>query len=255
VFAGAVLVVRLAAQVSFFLEWCVEVWLLFTSLAMRSLWVDSMRVAHALRADDLEAARFALGQIVGRDTANLPEPEIIRGAVESVAENSVDGVLAPLLFAFIGGAPLALAYKAVNTLDSMVGYRSPRYARFGWAAARLDDLVNYLPARLAAGFLVLSAFLFRRRGSAAWRVVRRDHGRHPSPNAGYPEAAVAGALGIQLGGPSTYHGVSSQKPRIGDAQRQLVREDIRTANILVASMAALAVVLGILIRVAYYGVG
>ncbi|MBI3091656.1 MAG: cobalamin biosynthesis protein CobD [Candidatus Tectomicrobia bacterium] len=246
--AATVALQRLAAAFGASVAWALEVWLLFTTFAARSLWQESLRVEAALARGDLEAARAAVGMIVGRDAAQLSEQEVIRAAVESVAENGVDGVLAPICYALVGGAPWALAYKAVNTLDSMVGYRTPRYERFGWAAARLDDVLNYLPARLAAGLLVLAASFSLRRGAAAWRIVRRDHARHPSPNAGVPEAAVAGALGVRLGGPSAYQGVPSCKPSLGDQERPLARSDIRAANRLVLIMTACGSAAGVLLR-------
>ena len=193
----------------------------FTCLAARSLHGESAAVADALLRDDLPAARSALAMIVGRDTDGLAPPEIWRGAVETVAENSSDGVIAPLFFLMLGGPLAALAYKAVNTLDSMVGYRNDRYLRFGWAAARLDDLVNLLPARLTGYLMVLVAPLVGLSGRGAWRVMRRDGRNHSSPNSGIPEAAAAGALGVQLGGTNRYFGTPVEKPTIGDPLQPL----------------------------------
>ncbi len=194
-----------------------ELWLLATTLAIKGL-VDAARaVAEPLGRGDLAASRLALSRIVGRDTAQLDEGEITRGTVETVAENTVDGITAPLFWALIGGAPLALAYKAVNTLDSMVGYRNARYADFGYASARLDDLANWLPARLTALALWLGALVMpgmRVRG--ALLSTRRDARRHPSPNAGWPEAMVARLLGVQLGGTNHYAGEVSHRATLGD---------------------------------------
>jgi len=199
----------------------VAVLLSWTCLAARSLHQESRRVVDALANGDLPAARDWLGRIVGRDTAQLGEPELWRGTVETVAENSSDGVIAPLLCLLLGGPLLALAYKAVNTLDSMVGYKNERYLRFGWASARLDDLVNWLPARLTGLLMVLVAPLVGLSAGGAWRIMRRDGRRHSSPNAGIPEAAAAGALGVQLGGTNVYFGQPVAKPTLGEPLRPL----------------------------------
>ena len=193
----------------------------WTCLAARSLHQESGQVAEALARGDLPAARSWLSRIVGRDTAGLDERDLWRGTVETVAENSSDGVIAPLLCLLLGGPLLALAYKAVNTLDSMVGYRNERYLHFGWAAARLDDLVNWLPARLTGLLMVLAAPLTGLSAGGAWRVMRRDGHKHASPNAGIPEAAAAGALGVQLGGTNVYFGQPVAKPTLGDSLRPL----------------------------------
>ncbi|ABB30729.1 cobalamin biosynthesis protein CobD [Geobacter metallireducens RCH3] len=193
----------------------------WTCLAARSLHGESKRVADALVRGDLPEARRYLSFIVGRDTAGLSEPEVWRGAVETVAENTSDGVIAPLLFFMIGGAPLALAYKAVNTLDSMVGYKNERYLHFGWASARSDDLANLIPARLTGLLMTLAAPLAGLSGRGAWRIMLRDGRNHSSPNSGIPEAAAAGALGVQLGGTNVYFGKPVAKPTIGDPLKPL----------------------------------
>ncbi|MBD3897610.1 cobalamin biosynthesis protein CobD [Halomonas sp. ML-15] len=208
-----------------------ELWLLWSCLAIKGLADAGRAVALPLAAGDLVAARRALGMIVGRDTDQLSESEIARGAVETVAENTVDGITAPLFWALIGGAPLALAYKAVNTLDSMVGYRNERYGDFGWASARLDDLANWPAARLTAVAIWLSSWwlpgAWRRRG--AWAATRRDAPRHPSPNAGWPEAMVANLLGVQLGGVNVYAGEVSHRATLGSPHRPLCAADIGAA--------------------------
>ncbi|RNC69206.1 MAG: cobalamin biosynthesis protein CobD [Desulfuromonadales bacterium] len=193
----------------------------WTTLAARSLHAESKLVADALVGGDLPEARRYLSYIVGRDTEALPEPEIWRGAVETVAENTSDGVIAPLLFLMIGGAPLAMAYKAVNTLDSMVGYKNESYLRFGWASARFDDLANLVPARLTGLLMTLAAPLAGLSGPSAFRVMVRDGRNHSSPNSGIPEAAAAGALGVRLGGANVYFGKLVEKPTIGDPLRPL----------------------------------
>lgn len=198
-----------------------EIILAWYCLAARSLHRESATVAEALAAGDLPRAREALSFIVGRDTADLGEAEIWRGAVETVAENSSDGVIAPLFYLIIGGPMLALAYKSINTLDSMVGYKTEEYLHFGWASARMDDLVNWLPARLTSWLMVLVAPLFGLSGGGSWEILCRDARKHASPNSGYPEAAAAGALGVQLGGSNSYFGRLVEKPTIGDPSMPL----------------------------------
>lgn len=193
----------------------------WSCLAARSLHGESQRVAEALARDDLPAARRFLSYIVGRDTAELAEPEIWRGTVETVAENTSDGVIAPLLFLMLGGPALALAYKAVNTLDSMVGYKNDRYRLFGWASARFDDLANLVPARVTGLLMVLVAPVVGLSGPGALRIMLRDGRNHSSPNSGIPEAAAAGALGVRLGGTNSYFGKPVEKPTIGDPDRPL----------------------------------
>lgn len=185
-------------------------------LALRSLHRESDRVAQALQRGNLEQARTLLSYIVGRDTQQLDEQAIWRANIETVAENSSDGVIAPLFWLTIGGPLAALAYKAASTLDSMVGYQNDRYCRLGWASARLDDLLNLVPARITALLMVFATPLCGLSGHNAWRIWRRDHSNHASPNSGHPEAAAAGALGVQLGGPSRYNGIQKDKPLIGD---------------------------------------
>ncbi|OMF44966.1 adenosylcobinamide-phosphate synthase CbiB [Paenibacillus peoriae] len=205
----------------------VEMVLIATTIASKGLKDAGMAVYRALQADDLAAARRELGMIVGRDTQQLDEPEIVRGTVETVAENIVDAIISPLFYALIGGAPLALAYRAVNTLDSMVGYKNEKYLNLGWASARLDDVANYIPARLTAAMLVVAAWMYKRDAARSWRTVKRDARLHPSPNSGFPESAVAGALGIRLGGYNVYHGVRSFRSYMGDWIRPLESKDIR----------------------------
>jgi len=244
----AALLLRVLGALSWWLEQSVAVLLGSLCLARRSLKEHASAVFYPLCAGDLKRARAMLARIVSRETGDLSEAEIIRGTLESVAENSSDGVVAPLLYLAIGGVPLALAYKAVNTLDSMLGYHTERYEYFGKAAARLDDLVNLVPARLTALALVsaaglLSSFSREYDGVAAWRMAWRDGHKHASPNAGYPEAALAGALGLRLGGPSRYFGVVVEKPTLGEAQQVLSSAHIlRSLALLdIASVLVLAV--------------
>ncbi len=203
--------------------------LIYLGLATRSLADHARAVMIPLREGDLGKARIQLAKIVGRDTPELNEEGVCRAGIETVAEGTTDGIVAPLFYAALGG-PIALwAYKAINTLDSMIGYRNPRYLRFGWAAARLDDLANWIPARLTLLLMPLGAVLTGQDGSAAWRIGRRDGRRHPSPNAGLPEAAMAGALQVRLGGPSNYGGVVSDKPVLGDARTPMAPAKLHAA--------------------------
>jgi adenosylcobinamide-phosphate synthase len=204
------------------LRWVFEAALISTSLSMRGLAEAAGAVERGLRAGDLERARTSASEMVGRDTARLPAPEIARAAVESVAENTSDGVVAPMLYGLLLGAPGALAYRAVNTLDSMVGYRTHPYAELGWASARLDDLVNLAPARITA--LLVAAVSGR--PSRTLATARRYGPLTRSPNAGWAEAAFAGALGSRLGGPNAYGGVVREGPILGDG-RPLGPEEIR----------------------------
>ena len=215
-YAGAALLLKGAYAIAPDAGFVLGLYLAWVSLAARSLHLESGKVARALRREDLPGARLALSYIVGRETERLDEQGILRGAVETVAENTGDGVIAPLFFLMLGGPALAIAYKAVNTLDSMVGYKNERYLDFGWASARFDDLANYLPARLTALLMVFAAPLCALSASGAWRIIRRDCRNHASPNSGYPEAAAAGALGVRLGGSNRYFGKLVDKPSIGD---------------------------------------
>jgi adenosylcobinamide-phosphate synthase len=187
-----------------------------TTLATRGLLDAVTRIETPLRSGNLAKARENLAQIVGRDTSVLSQDKVLRASLESLAENTSDGIIAPLFYLFLGGIPLAMAYKAVNTLDSMIGYRTERYLYFGKFAARLDDVANFIPARLTALLLVIATFLLRLNAGLALQVLRRDRANHLSPNAGYPEAALAGALGIRLGGSSVYFGKEVWKPTMGD---------------------------------------
>jgi adenosylcobinamide-phosphate synthase len=226
----------LAARLSASLAFAVSVALAYTTLAGRSLGDAAHAVRSRLEAGDIVGARKSVAMIVGRDTESLDEQGIVRASVESVAENASDGVIAPLFYLALGGPAFAMAYKAVNTLDSLVGYKNARYLHFGRASARLDDVANYVPARITAILICLSSALLRRLGPAeaavlnsardAWRVVMRDGRNHPSPNSGVPEAAMAGALNVMLGGPSTYAGTICQKPYIGDGAVGLDKKHI-----------------------------
>jgi adenosylcobinamide-phosphate synthase len=249
----AAFLLQVLGALSWWLEQSVAVLLGSLCLARRSLKEHASAVFHSLCAGDLESARAMLARIVSRETADLPEAEIIRGTLESVAENSSDAVVAPLLYLALGGVPLALAYKAVNTLDSMLGYHTERYEYFGKAAARLDDLVNLIPARLTALALtgaagLLGSFSQEYDGAAAWHMTWRDGRKHASPNAGYPEAAMAGALGVRLGGPSRYFGVVVEKPTLGEAQHVLSSAHIPRSLVLLDTASVLALAIFVIVQ-------
>jgi adenosylcobinamide-phosphate synthase len=199
----------------------VMVYFMYAGLAVRELAHEAAAVWRKLRTDDLDHARKRLSRIVGRDTAQLDAPEIVRATVETVAESTVDGILAPMLFAALGGAPGLWAYKAINTLDSMVGHREAPYTRFGWAAARLDDVANFVPARMGLLLFGVGTWVAGGEPGRCWRIGWRDGGKHPSPNAGISEAAMAGALGVRLGGRNSYDGVEEVRPYLGDPVRAL----------------------------------
>ena len=209
-----------------FLLSCIFCWQL---LAARSLRIESLKVEAALEKEGLEAGRRAVSMIVGRDTRDLTEEGVIKAAVETVAENTSDGVTAPLFYMILAGPLGGFAYKAVNTMDSMVGYKNEKYRYFGTCAARLDDAANFIPARLSALFMTAAAFLAGYDGKNAWRILKRDRKKHKSPNAAHTEAVMAGALDVQLAGDAWYFGKLVRKPFIGDGIRPIERQDIRRA--------------------------
>ena len=213
--AAAIAALRAVRLIHPGVAFVVEALLAWTVLATGSLLREAARVIQALESDDIVSARVRLARIVGRDTATLTESEVARGVIETLAESTCDAIVAPLCFLVAGGVPAALAYKAVNTLDSMIGHREPPYTYFGRVAARLDDIANWIPARLAAVAIAIAAACTGQNGAGALRVWRRDHSNHDSPNAGHPEAAMAGALGVRLGGTNEYDGTAVTKPLIG----------------------------------------
>lgn len=224
------------------LLWC------WQALAAKGLAQESRKVYNELVKNDLPAARRAVSRIVGRDTAALTAEGVTKAAIETVAENSSDGVIAPLFYMLIGGAPLALAYKAINTMDSMVGYKNSKYLYFGRAAAKLDDAANYMPSRIAALLWVAAAFLTGHSARGAWRIWRRDRRKHASPNSAQTESACAGALGVQLAGPAYYFGEYYAKPYIGDALRPVEPRDILRADRMMYTASLLALALGLAAR-------
>ncbi len=245
VFAVTFALLYLASRVHPILALVLESLWCWQALAMRDLVKESRNVYRELKFGDLPSARLAVARIVGRDTDCLTTEGVIRAAVETVSENFSDGVAAPLMYMLIGGAPLAMAYKAVNTMDSMVGYKNEKYIDFGRFAAKLDDCANFVPSRIAA--LIWIACSGRRAGEA-YRIWRRDRRNHASPNSAQCESACAGGLGIQLGGPASYFGKVYDKPTIGDDTRPAEPEDILRADSVMVRSSTAALFIGIIIR-------
>ena len=236
--------------------WCVqarfvvETILCYWLLATKSLKDESMKVYDKLAAGDLPGSRQAVSMIVGRDTAALDEKGVTKAAVETVAENTSDGIIAPMLFMAVGGPVFGWFYKSINTMDSMVGYKNKRFLFFGRAAAKLDDFVNYIPARLGGIMWVAGAMLSGYDYRNSWRIWRRDRRNHASPNSAQTEAACAGALGIRLAGPAYYFGEYYEKPYIGDAINEISYENIRDADRMMYCAGIVAVILAVTVRAA-----
>ncbi len=224
--------------------WC------WQALAMRCLAKESKNVWRCLKNEGIDAARKAVARIVGRDTAELTQQGVTKAAVETVAENFSDGVWAPMLYMLIGGAPLALTYKSINTMDSMVGYKNDRYLYFGRAAAKLDDAANFIPSRIAALLWVIASPLSGGSIRGSWRIWRRDRRNHASPNSAQTESACAGSLGVQLAGPASYFGKRVEKPFIGDALREIEPDDILRTNRMMVTASFLGLVIGLGVHLA-----
>ena len=222
-------------------------------LATKCLKVESLKVYECLKADDLWGARKAVSMIVGRDTQALTEEGVAKAAIETVAENTSDGIIAPMLYMAIGGPVLGFVYKAINTMDSMIGYKNDKYLYFGRAAAKLDDVVNHLPSRISAYLMILAAFLSGEEysGKHAFFIYRRDNRKHASPNSAQTEAACAGALRIRLAGDASYFGKVVKKPFIGDAIRAVEYEDIRRANHLMYMTAGICEILCLMVMLIF----
>lgn len=248
-YAGTWWLLRATAAHAVWLGFPIAVVLLFSCFSTRDLAVESRQVLRALEADDLPLARQRVARIVGRDTDRLDRAEVVRATLETIAESTLDGILSPLFYFVLGGVPLAVAYKAVNTLDSMIGHRSARYIRFGWAAAKLDTWANWLPARWSAVIFTVAAWLCGQQVRQSWRCAWRDGYGGPVPNAGIPEAALAGALGVRLGGVNWYQGPAVQMPYMGHAERPLEPRRIMEAIRLMyaASAAGWVMATGILL--------
>ncbi len=224
-----------------FLYTFIEIYLLYTFLASRCLSDEARKVKYALDSEDIQSARQKLSYLVGRDTKSLSQSEVTRGVIETVAENTIDGVLAPLFFMILGIAfglslEFALIYKVVNTLDSMVGYIHPPYKEIGYASAKMDDVLNFIPARLGALVMLLMGMLLGKNTENGFKIVVRDRNNHKSPNSGHPESAIAGLLGIQLGGSNVYFGNLVEKPTIGDAINEIASHHItETIHVMIGS--------------------
>lgn len=242
-FAVPYYILQLAEAVSPWLRFGLETIMFYQIFATKCLRDESMKVFTALDNNDLADARVKLSWIVGRDTKNLSAEEVTKGAVETVAENTADGIIAPMLYMFLGGAPLAFLYKGINTMDSMVGYKNDKYLYFGRCAAKLDDLANLIPARIAGLVMIIAAFLVGLNGPGAWKIFWRDRYHHLSPNSAMTESATAGALNIQLGGDHYYFGKLVHKETIGDDIRPVCPQDIMQANRLLYMTAVVSLIL------------
>lgn len=241
------IILKLAIGISPILYFAFNIIFMYTCLAPRCLSDEAIKIYKQLAKGDIIAARKQTSMIVGRDTDGLNEQEVTRAVVETVSENSSDGVIAPLMFMAIGGAPLAMAYKAINTLDSMVGYKNDKYLHFGWCSAKLDDLANYLPSRLTGALICVCALFMRLDFRNSISTFIRDGKNHSSPNSGYPEAATAGALGIMLGGTNLYFGKPVHKPTIGESKRAIEKQDIkRTIYLMLGAYGIALAIIGII---------
>lgn len=237
-------------KVNFWLGVVIESLVIYQILAIKCLKTETMRVYNALEQDDISSARKWISYLVTRNTDEMTEADIVKAAVETISENIVDGITSPLLFIAIGGAPLGMFYKAVNTLDSMVGYRNDKYEHFGWASAKLDDILNFVPARLTGMLIVFVAYVFGYNGKNAWKILKRDKRNHTSPNSPYSEAPVAGALSIQLGGKATYFGVTKEKATMGDPIKPIERKHIKETNRIMIETSILSI--GLILLLKYY---
>lgn len=238
-----VLILWLCHGISPWLRLGIESIMCWQILATKSLRDESMKVYHALESGDIDKSRYAVSMIVGRDTAALDDAGVTRAAVETVAENTSDGVVAPLIFLAIGGAPLGFFYKAVNTMDSMLGYVEPPYKNIGLVPAKMDDAVNFIPARISALLMLVAGGILRLDVKNGWKIFCRDRFNHASPNSAQTESVCAGLLGLRLAGDAWYHGVLHKKKYIGDALREIEHEDIPRAGRLLYVTAMLALLL------------
>ena len=235
--------------ISPWLRLAVESIMCWQILAAKSLRDESMKVYRALKTGDIEKSRYAVSMIVGRDTASLDDAGVTRAAVETVAENTSDGVVAPLIFLVIGGAPLGFFYKAVNTMDSMLGYVEPPYKNIGLVPAKMDDVVNFIPSRLSALLMLAAGALMKLDVKNGWYIFKRDRFNHASPNSAQTESVCAGLMGLRLAGDAWYHGVLHKKPYIGDEKRPICHEDIPLAGKLLYVTAILSLILFAVLKV------
>ena len=242
-------IILMAKSINTYLALTVETFMCYQILATKSLKVESMKVYDELAKNDLYSARKAVSMIVGRDTKDLTFSGVAKAAVETVAENTSDGIIAPMIFIAIGGAPMGFFYKAINTMDSMVGYKNEKYMNFGRFAAKLDDVVNYLPARISAYQMILSSFFLRYDYKNAFKIYKRDRYNHASPNSAQTESVCAGALDIQLAGNAYYFGKLYEKPTIGDHIREINYDDIKKANRLLYCTSFISIVIISVIKI------
>lgn len=242
-------IILMAKSINTYLALTVETFMCYQILATKSLKVESMKVYDELAKNDLPSARKAVSMIVGRDTKDLTFSGVAKAAVETVAENTSDGIIAPMIFIAIGGAPMGFFYKAINTMDSMVGYKNERYINFGRFAAKLDDVVNYLPARISAYQMILSSFFLRYDYKNAFKIYKRDRYNHASPNSAQTESVCAGALDVQLAGNAYYFGKLYEKPTIGDDIREINYDDIKKANRLLYCTSFISIVIISIIKI------
>ncbi len=243
------LIVRLAFNISNIFGIIIEGILLYFCISSKGLKVEGLKVIKVLESGNIEGARKQLSYIVGRDTKVLDEEGIIRAVIETVAENTSDGIIAPLLFGALGGAPLAMTYKAVNTCDSMFGYKNDKYIDFGFVPAKMDDLFNYIPARITGYLVIFAAFILGLDYKNSYRIYKRDRYNHTSPNSAHPESAVAGALGIRLGGANYYFGKIVKKPTIGDKNKVIEISDLYKTNNILLVVTLLGFSVGLIIIV------
>ena len=242
-------IILMAKSINTYLALTVESFMCYQILATKSLKVESMKVYDELAKNDLPSARKAVSMIVGRDTKDLTFSGVAKAAVETVAENTSDGIIAPMIFIAIGGAPMGFFYKAINTMDSMVGYKNEKYMNFGRFAAKLDDVVNYLPARISAYQMILSSFFLRYDYKNAFKIYKRDRYNHASPNSAQTESVCAGALDVQLAGNAYYFGKLYEKPTIGDNIREINYDDIKKANRLLYCTSFISIVIISIIKI------
>ncbi|WP_227766487.1 adenosylcobinamide-phosphate synthase CbiB [Zhaonella formicivorans] len=245
VYLAAFLLVWFSHRLNYWLGMVVSAWLLSTTIAIKGLAQAGLDIFRVLQSGDLLTARKNLSYIVGRDTEHLSTAEVVRATVETVAENIVDGVISPLFYAILGGTPLAFVYRAINTMDSMLGYKNERYLYFGRVAARVDDAANYIPARVTAGLLLLAAKICGLNWRKGLHHLKSDANKHPSPNSGLPEAAVAGALGVALGGLNFYGGIPSPRAVMGEAIYELEPKHILEVVRLLYCTSALGILFGL----------
>lgn len=230
----------------------VSAYLIFTTLACKSLLDAGRSILAPLKKGDLSEARLRLSWFVSRDTQKVSEGEVVRGTIETLAENFVDGILSPLIYAAIGGAPLAMAFKAISTLDSMVGYKNDRFRSFGWFSARTDDWANYVPARLSVPILIFAGWIWRMPVVHAYKIWKRDAKSHPSPNGGNPESVVAGLLGIQLGGFNSYHGELHHRAEMGEVLHPMNFKDIMRCRQLIQTATWISIIPVVIISYLLY---